>query len=1243
MFKNLKIRTKIVLMPVLAGIAFLLILVINTFLGSKNNHLLVKIEDGYFPALEMSRELEGILTSVQRNMQYSASAMDEEILTETDVLRDKFIALVENSKNNPVLNQSELLFLEKEFSEYYPLARQTTLQMLNGELDEAVIQNLAVMQDKYNLIQEKLSTMTGDKKNDMAEAVGEAQSNQESIVTSIILITSLSLILMIFISWVFIRLITKPLHKIVTAANQLAKGNVNTELHIDQNDEIGELAKATSALVETNKQLSRAADAIGQGDYNVEIDIRSDEDILGKSIMRMKNNLLNMSTENEHDNWLKTGQAELSDKMRGDQNTIDLAQNVISYIAEYTKSQIGTIYLNGNGNKFKLAGSYAYKKRKNLSNEFEIGEGLIGQCALEKKTILITNVPDDYIQINSGVGERIPLSILVTPLLYDGKVHGVIELGAFHEFCDLEMNFLEQATENIAIAFHSAVARVKVKELLEETQNQAAELQAQQEELRVTNEELEEQTQNLLRSEEELKSQREELQASNEELGKQTEALKERQAEIEEKNNALETATVEIEKKAEELEVSSKYKSEFLANMSHELRTPLNSIQILSKLLMENKYNNLNEKQITFAKTINSSGSDLLNLINEILDLSKIEAGKMNLNLEDVALDYLPTYVKQNFEHLTGEKGLYLKVEMENKLPENIISDRQRIEQIVKNLLSNAIKFTEKGGITVKIGRPSKEMDLSNSGLSQDSSIYLQVLDTGIGIPEEKKDLIFQAFQQADGTTSRKFGGTGLGLSISLQLAKLMGGEIQVTSEVGKGSTFTLFLPETIVPAEKISNKIEQKKRDDSSVIKNREVEQTSIEETKKPAQNVNDIKDDRHNISEGDRSILIIEDDANFAKVLFDFTREKGYKSVIAEDGEAGLQLANQYKPSAILLDVGLPRIDGWTVMERLKDNAGTRHIPVYFISGHDKRMAAMNMGAIGYLQKPVSPEGLDSALSKIDRTISKDIKKLLIVEDDKVMRESIIELIGNGDVSITASDKGEHAFELLHKEEFDCMVLDLGLSDISGFELIEKVKSDKKIAELPIIIYTGKELNKKEETKLRKHSESIIVKGAKSPERLLDEVSLFLHRVEKNLPKEKQEKIRQLHDTGDNVFKNKKILLVDDDIRNIFALSSVLEEKDIEVITAENGQEAIDTLKYNDGVNLILMDIMMPEMDGFEAIGKIRKLNDYAKLPIIALTAKAMKGDRQKCIDAGANDYLSKPVDIEKLLSLLQVWLYK
>ena len=1021
----------------------------------------------------------------------------------------------------------------------------------------------------------------------------------------------------------------KNINRIVQALGQVSQGNVDVKVESMTRDEIGELAQSTSALISATELLSNAADQIGQGNYDVVFDVRGEKDLLGKSMLRMRDNLAKMTEQNKLEDWLKTGLAQLGEKIRGDQNVSELAQNVLTYVAKYINAHIGTIYLlDEDGEKLKLQGSYAYKRRKDLSGEYAIGEGIIGQCALEKSSILLSNVPDDYIKINSGVGEAKPLNILVTPLLYDGNLHGVIELGAFQEFSDLHMQFVEQIAESIAIAFQSAVARVQVKELLEETQNQAAELQAQQEELRVTNEELEEQTSNLRASEEELKKQQEELQRSNS-------TLKERQVEIENKNSELETARHEIEQKADELEQSSRYKSEFLANMSHELRTPLNSIQILSKLLADNKENNLNDKQKEFARTINSSGSDLLSLINEILDLSKIEAGKMVLNMEEMSLVGFPSYLQQNFEHQASIKGLQFKVEAEQGLPEHIVTDRQRVEQIVKNLLSNAIKFTEKGSVMVKIGRPGAQIKMKNADQNREKMVSIAVIDTGIGIPEEKKNLIFQAFQQADGTTSRKFGGTGLGLSISLELARLLGGGIQVDSEPGKGSVFTMFLPEKSEVVE-----TGQPAKHAAEGITAPAAAPAPVE--KKLTKKVSEIRDDRHDMKENDRSILIIEDDANFAKVLFDYTRERGYKCLCAEDGEAGLQMANQYLPRAILLDVGLPRIDGWTVMERLKNNPETRHIPVYFISGEDKKMTAMNMGAIGFLTKPVSVDDLNGAFGKIEKTISREIKKLLLVEDDATMRESIMQLIGNGDISITASGKGNEAYKLLKKDEFDCMILDLGLSDISGFDLIEKINNDSKVCDVPIIVYTGKELSKKEEMKLRRHADSIIIKGVKSPERLLDEVSLFLHRVEKETVHEIPVEI-DLPEDKSEIFRGKKVLIVDDDVRNIFALSSVLEEKEMKIIVAENGKEALDQVNEDDSIDIVLMDIMMPEMDGYEAMEHIRKTKNQNKLPIIALTAKAMKGDRQKCIEAGANDYLSKPVDIEKLLSLLQVWLYR
>ena len=1053
--------------------------------------------------------------------------------------------------------------------------------------------------------------------------------------------------------------VRKRLKKITNDIITVSSGNINITIDEKQKqrkDEIGEITKALSRLINSTKELAKSADAIGRGKYHIPINIRSKEDILSIAIEQMKVNLLKMKNETKLQDWFKTGKAEIGTIIQGDQNTIKLSQNVITHLASFLDAQVGAIYLRDeNDESFKLTGSYAFRKRKSLSNSFKIGEGLVGQAALEKQAIVISEVPDDYIKINSGLGKASPHNILVTPLIYDNSVVGVVELGSFKEFSDIQLKFVEEAGENIAIALQSAQSRNRVKELLEETQKQAQELQSQQEELRVTNEELqaqqeelrvaneelEEQTESLKRSEEILRRQQEELQISNTELEKQTAVLRERQEEIEKKNTELEKARKEIEKKAEELEKTSKYKSEFLANMSHELRTPLNSIQILSKLLADNKDNNLTEKQITFAKTINSSGADLLELINEILDLSKIEAGKMVINFEEMSLKMLPTYVKQNFEHVTAEKNIYLKVGLDENLPETIITDRQRVEQIIKNLLSNSIKFTSEGGITVSISRPDEQFISSFKSLKAESSVAISVSDTGIGISKEKQELIFQAFQQADGTTNRKYGGTGLGLSISKELSNMLGGEIFLSSIEGEGSTFTIVLPENPKPDKiKINKKVKKNNEEKMGTLQESATNTTTDVSNIFKSNNVH-VKDDRTNISENDKIILIIEDDSNFSKILFDFTREKGYKCLLANDGEAGLQLANQFKPNAIFLDIGLPRIDGWTVMDRLKSDPKTRHIPVYFISGYDKKLTAMQMGAIGYLKKPIEIDDLNSAFGKIEETISKDIKKLLIIENDKTMRESIIELIEGNDIHINAVDTGHAALESLECGDYDCIIVDLGLNDISGFDLIERINSDSIIPEIPIIVYTGKELTKKEETRLRKHAESIIIKGAKSPERLLDEVSLFLHRVE-IVEKINNKKQGQLKNNQNNVFQGKKILLADDDIRNIFALSSILEEKGIEIIIAENGLEAVEAVKDNSNINLILMDVMMPEMDGFEAMRKIRADKTNTKLPIIALTAKAMKGDREKCIQAGANDYLSKPIDVEKLFSMLHVWLY-
>ena len=944
-------------------------------------------------------------------------------------------------------------------------------------------------------------------------------------------------------------------------------------------------------------------------------------------------------------NWLKTGQATLNERMRGEQEVAALSRNIISYLATYTQAQIGAIYLMDEEQKtLYLSGSYAYAQRKGNRNSFQLGEGLVGQVALEKQRILFTQVPDDYIAIQSGLGETPPRYLLILPLLYENVLKGVIELGSIHQFSKTETGFLEQSCESIAIALHSAQARVTMQALLLETQQQSEALQAQQEELRHTNEELETQARALKASEEKLQMQQEELKRTNEELEEQARTLEIQKEELSEKNRELELSRKLIEEKARELELTSKYKSEFLANMSHELRTPLNSLLILSKLLLDNKDANLTDKQLEFIRTINSSGAELLALINDVLDLSKVEAGKMILNFEEMSLNGLGAFIEQSFRYVAEQRALGLRISIAEDLPPSILTDRQRVEQIVKNFLSNAMKFTEQGEVNVQIRRPQPGINFFRKELSPRQTVAIAVSDTGIGISPEKQQLIFEAFQQADGTTSRKYGGTGLGLSISREIVKLLGGEIHLHSEVGKGSTFTLYLPEVASTAHQ-EEMLPDHERDSQYFASSdifRRTEQSLVNRLPSaPPTDLGSIRDDRRDLTQGQKSLLIIEDDPKFAKILFDLARERGFKGLIAGDGAAGMQLAYQYIPNAIMLDINLPELDGWMVMDKLKKNPETRHIPVHFISVHDASLEAMKMGAVGYLTKPVSLEQLREAFEKIEDHLTRNIKELLIVEDDQVMRDTMVELLHGKDLLITAAATGQEAYTLLTEQYFDCMVLDLGLTDVSGFELLERIHQNPEISDLPIIVYTGRDLSHDEKLQLKKYADSIILKGVKSQERLLDEVTLFLHRVERNLPESQKQALRMLHDK-EMVFHDKTILLVDDDVRNIFALSSVLEDKGLSVLAAENGKEALDMLASHPEIDLILMDIMMPEMDGYETIQHIRKQPEFPKLPIIALTAKAMKGDRQRCIEAGASDYLSKPVESEKLLSLLRVWLY-
>ena len=906
-------------------------------------------------------------------------------------------------------------------------------------------------------------------------------------------------------------------------------------------------------------------------------------------------------------NWMLTGNTELNEKLIGDQSIEELAGNTISFLCNYLKACIGAVYiLNDKNNTLLLSGQYAFMSTNDTKEIFSLDEGLIGQAAREKKQISLTNITDEHVRITSSFLNAKPKNILITPFLFEGKTMGVIEIGRLTDFVVTEKEFINASMNSIGICVNSAIARKQIKELLEETQVQSEELLTQQEELKQMNEELEEQAQNL-------KHQQEELRMSNEELEEQTQSL-------EEKNIEVETAKNDIEQKTKQLEISSRYKSEFLANMSHELRTPLNSLLILSKDLSENRKKNLDSVQVESAEIIYKSGHDLLVLINEVLDLSKIEAGKMSINIENVSLRKITDELIREFKHHAEKKGLTLNAKLDTDLPESIHTDSQRLNQILKNLISNAIKFTEKGSVSLSINR------------NTESTVIISVTDTGIGIQEDKQMVIFEAFQQAEGGTSRKYGGTGLGLSISRELAKLLGAEIKLSSKLNEGSTFSVIIPLEI-------HRKQEPLETSSSLYKPRT---NSYQEGNDIIfLNYPTIKDDRNSLITDDNVlILIIEDDLKFASILLEQANKKGFKCLSAASGEDGLLLAAKHKPQAIILDMGLPGINGHQVLNELKANPSLRHIPIHIISAKERSMEPIKEGAIEYLMKPVNKKELEEAFNRIENFVNKKMKNLLIIEDDENARKAMRILIGNGDVKCFEAGTGKDALAIYQHNSIDCIVLDIGLPDMSGFDFIYKLENKKGHNIPPIIIYTGRELTKEENNELQKYAESIIIKGVKSEERLLDETALFLHRTISNLPESKQLIINHLYDK-EAIFHSKKILLVDDDMRNVFALSKVLKERGMEIIKAENGRNALEMLNAHVDIDLILMDIMMPEMDGYEAMRQIRLQKKYKSLPIIALTAKAMNDDKQKCIDAGANDYIAKPVDMERLLSLMRVWL--
>jgi HAMP domain-containing protein/CheY-like chemotaxis protein/signal transduction histidine kinase len=1024
-------------------------------------------------------------------------------------------------------------------------------------------------------------------------------------------------------------------------------------------DNVNQLA---GTLTTQLRAISEVSQAVTQGDLTRSIAVEAEGEVaeLKDTINQMIENLAETTRKNSEQDWLNSNMARFTGMLQGERDLETVSRLIMSELTPLVGAQHGAFFMmespDGEGDDFqlRLLSTYGYKQRKNVPNKFKIGEALVGQAALEQKPILVTQAPEDYVRISSGLGEGLPINLIVLPVLFEDQVLAVIELASFQRFANVQQAFLEQLSESIGVVLNTIGANMRTEELLsqsqgltQELQSQSEELQAQQEELQQTNKELEEQAASLKASEELLQTQQEELQQTNEELEEKAQLLEEQNRRIEIKNREIELARAALEEKAEQLSLSSRYKSEFLANMSHELRTPLNSLLILAKLLGENSDANLNEKQIEFANTIYGAGSDLLDLINDILDLSKVEAGRMDVNVGDVKLSDLRDFVERSFRPVAEDETLDFEIEIHGaNVPPAIETDEQRLQQVLKNLLSNAFKFTESGGVKLRIGVAEGRQFASKALSRAEAVLEFTVEDSGVGIPHDKLRLIFEAFQQADGTTSRRYGGTGLGLSISREIARLLGGEIHVASEVGKGSSFTLFLPATYRPAEHpqaddpteavvLASDSEGNGGPRRPVIEPQELDPALLLPS--------DVRDDRDDIQDGDRVVLIVEDDPDLARTELEVARDRGFKGIVAIRGDSGLALAHEYKPDAIILDMKLPVMDGWVVLDRLKHHPETRHIPVHIVSAGDGRQNALKAGAVAFLEKPISKEGLEDTFGEIRSFIDRGLKRLLVVEDDEGQRQAVVELIGSDeDVEVTAVGTGEAALEALGRERFDCMVLDLKLPDMGGFALLEKLKEDEQHASIPVIVYTGKELTRREETKLKKFAESIVVKDASSPERLLDETSLFLHRVERKLPKEKRRMLEQLH-SADEVLKQRKILIVDDDVRNVFALTSVLESNGMEVLYAENGHDGIELLRSHPEIDLVLMDIMMPGMDGYETMRVIRSDEAFDQLPIISLTAKAMKGDREKSIDSGASDYITKPVDTDQLLSLMRVWLYK
>jgi signal transduction histidine kinase/DNA-binding response OmpR family regulator/HAMP domain-containing protein len=958
------------------------------------------------------------------------------------------------------------------------------------------------------------------------------------------------------------------------------------------------------------RAIAEVATAVTKGDLtrSIQVNARGEVAELKDNINTMIGNLRLTTERNTEQDWLKTNLAKFTSMLQGQRDLATVGRLLLSELAPLVDAQLGVIYqVEGESSKsLQLLAAFADDGAAGHPQTLRFGEGLVGQCAADGRNMLITEMPAHAVSIGSALFKIVPRSVIVLPVLFENQVKAVIELATVGGFTDLQVAFLEQLTASIGIVLNTIEATMQTEALLKQSQQLAGELQAQQRE----------------------------LQQTNDELGQKAQQLAERNVEVERKNQEIEQARGALEEKANELALTSKYKSEFLANMSHELRTPLNSILILGQQLTENPEGNLSPRQVEFARTIHGAGTDLLTLISDILDLSKIESGTVTVEAEDLAFSSLLEAVARPFRHEAESRGLSFDVQIDPHLGRSITTDSKRVQQVLKNLLSNAFKFTQQGGVWLKVSAATHGWSSDHPVLSQSPMVAaFEVSDSGIGIPQEKQKIIFEAFQQADASTSRKYGGTGLGLAICRELAHVLGGEISLQSSPGLGSTFTLYLP--LVYGGPSTVRVVA--NEGSALREARIVTPTVVYERVAAP-----VPDDRLSVEPGDAVLLIAEDDPHYARVIVDRAKELGFKVLVAAQGADALALAQEFQPTAVSLDVFLPDMLGWTVLSQLKQNPLTRHIPVQVVTVDDDRQHALSRGAFCFVTKSASADSIEATLAKIKDYAAPRRKRLLVIEDNTAEQLSITALLEHNDIEIVTAGTGAEGLDFLNEERFDCVVLDLKLPDMSGFDVLDALKDDDTLAEIPVIVFTGRELSADEDARLHSMARSIVVKGVESPERLLDETALFLHRVVTDLPSEKQKMIERLHRSDEDLV-GKTALLVDDDTRNIFALSSMLERRGMRVLTAANGSEAIRLVDSNPDISIVLMDIMMPEMDGYQTIAAIREEPASRRLPIIALTAKAMKGDREKSLEAGASEYLAKPVNTEQLLSAMRSWLHR